>query len=100
MEIGGVGQPDLFGARRGRGVPAGRALDDLAHAVEPPAGAAEPLFPRIGLPGDDAVVEIQAQLGGSLRTRFPRQDLRLTVDYRVRNCIFIHFHGDILKPPI
>ena len=37
----GVWEPDLFGARFGRGLPIAGAVDELAHAFEPPVGAVE-----------------------------------------------------------
>ena len=67
-------------ARRGSGVPVGGAFDDLAHAVEPPAGGDE-----WRVPGDGA----RAARSGVLDAEF---ELRIT--------IYFHFHGDILKCPL
>ena len=41
----GVGEPDLFGARFRGGLPIAGAVDELAHAFEPPVGAVEPTAP-------------------------------------------------------
>ena len=38
----GVGEPDLFGARFRGGLPIAGAVDELAHAFEPPVGAVKP----------------------------------------------------------
>ena len=44
----GVGEPDLFGARFGGGLPIAGAVDELAHAFEPPVGAVEAAAPGGG----------------------------------------------------
>src|SRR6516225_5106317 len=68
----GVGEPDLFGARFGGGLPIAGAVDELAHAFEPPVGAVEPAAPGSrGLAGAGAgqaqfqlVVEGEGSGGG------------------------------------
>ena len=59
----GVGEPDLFGARFRGGLPIAGAVDELAHAFEPPVGAVEPASSGgRGLAGGSAAREAQFQL--------------------------------------
>ena len=69
----GVGEPDLFGARFRGGLPIAGAVDELAHAFEPPVGAVEASAPggrglaRAGAGQAQFQLIVEGGGGGALR---------------------------------
>ena len=67
----GVWEPDLFGARFGGGLPIAGAVDELAHAFEPPVGAVEPAAPGgrglAGTGAGEAEFQLVVEGGGHCR---------------------------------
>src|SRR5438477_11617912 len=69
---GRAGEQDLFRARRRRGVPAGGALDDVPHAVEPEGGELETVLTPCKSAAERGV---------------------LNAEFELWVTIYFHFHG-------